>query len=121
MAAEYGLSGAWRYAVGETVSLALAVREAEGAVLLSEPVPADLPADADAVPGAAADRAVGAGGQADAVLFRRTVIEWPTTACFMSVVPGGGPWIAPVPRLPGTDARRPPAALVWLRAVSALA
>ncbi|CAM5521506.1 MULTISPECIES: hypothetical protein [Streptomyces] len=49
MAAEHGLTGAWAYAVGQMVRLALAVREAEGVRLLPEPMLRDLPANADAV------------------------------------------------------------------------
>ncbi|MYW01441.1 hypothetical protein GT354_24815, partial [Streptomyces sp. SID3343] len=49
MAAEHGLTLAWRHKVAEMVRLALAVREAEGAERLPEMMLRDLPANGDAV------------------------------------------------------------------------
>ncbi|MFF1626507.1 hypothetical protein [Streptomyces sp. NPDC058272] len=50
MAAEHGMSQGWHYQVAEMVRLALAVREAEGADRLAEPMLRDLPTHRDAVP-----------------------------------------------------------------------
>ncbi len=49
MAAEHGLSVGWQRAIAEMVRLALAVREAEGAARLPEPMLRDLPSNGDAV------------------------------------------------------------------------
>ncbi|MEU0352744.1 hypothetical protein ABZ302_38935 [Streptomyces sp. NPDC006237] len=49
MAAEHGMSVGWQRAIAEMVRLALAVREAEGAVRLPEPILRDLPSNGDAV------------------------------------------------------------------------
>nr|WP_258404912.1 hypothetical protein [Streptomyces sp. F8] len=49
MAAEHGLTAGWQRKVAEMVRLALAVREAEGAVRLPEPILRDLPTNGDAV------------------------------------------------------------------------
>jgi hypothetical protein len=49
MAAEHGLSQGWHYVVAEMVRLALAVREAEGADRLPEPMLRDLPTHRDTV------------------------------------------------------------------------
>ncbi|MFF8632459.1 hypothetical protein [Streptomyces werraensis] len=49
MAAEHGMSQGWHYVVAEMVRLALAVREAEGADRLPEPMLRDLPTHRDAV------------------------------------------------------------------------
>nr|WP_260616844.1 hypothetical protein [Streptomyces sp. WAC05458] len=49
MAAEHGMSQGWHYLVAEMVRLALAVREAEGADRLPEPMLRDLPTHRDAV------------------------------------------------------------------------
>ncbi|MEU0022012.1 hypothetical protein [Streptomyces rochei] len=49
MAAEHGMSVGWQRAIAEMVRLALAVREAEGAVRLPESMLRDLPSNGDAV------------------------------------------------------------------------
>ncbi|MCK1820302.1 hypothetical protein MTQ10_11895 [Streptomyces sp. XM83C] len=49
MAAEHGMSVGWQHKIAEMVRLALAVREAEGAVRLPEPMLRDLPSNGDAV------------------------------------------------------------------------
>ncbi|MEV7245165.1 hypothetical protein AB0N92_28540 [Streptomyces sp. NPDC093248] len=49
MATEHGMSVGWQHKIAEMVRLALAVREAEGAVRLPEPMLRDLPSNGDAV------------------------------------------------------------------------